>query len=45
MLRATAEIMAQTKRTAVVQIEVTNGDHRVALAQGTVLIQAPRLSG
>lgn len=37
--------MAQTKRTAVVQIEVTNGDRRVALAQGTVLIQAPRLSG
>jgi len=37
-LRAHAVIVSMTRRTAVVQIEVTNDDSLVALAQGTVLI-------
>lgn len=39
---AAAEIMSMTKSTAVVRIDVTNGERVVALAQGTVTIKAPR---
>jgi uncharacterized protein (TIGR00369 family) len=39
---AAAEIVSMSKRTAVVRIDVTNGDRLVALAQGTVTIKAPR---
>jgi 1,4-dihydroxy-2-naphthoyl-CoA hydrolase len=42
VLRAEAAIVAMSKRTAVVQIELTNGDRLVGLAQGTVLITAPK---
>jgi uncharacterized protein (TIGR00369 family) len=42
VLRATARIVSMTRRTAVVQIDVTNGERLVCLAQGTVLIMAPR---
>jgi uncharacterized protein (TIGR00369 family) len=42
VVRATAAIVAMSRRTAVVRIEVTNGDRLVALAQGTVTIQPPR---
>jgi uncharacterized protein (TIGR00369 family) len=41
-LAATAHIEALTKRTAVVRIEVANEGRTVCLAQGTVLIVAPR---
>lgn len=41
-LRAEAEIIAMTKRTAVVRIDVTNDGRRVGAAQGTCLIQAPK---
>lgn len=37
-LRAEAIIVSMTKRTAVVQVDVTNDGKPVALAQGTVLI-------
>jgi 1,4-dihydroxy-2-naphthoyl-CoA hydrolase len=37
-LRARATIVAMTRRTAVVQVEVTNDDRLAGLAQGTVLI-------
>jgi 1,4-dihydroxy-2-naphthoyl-CoA hydrolase len=37
-LRAEATIVSMTKRTAVVQVDVTNDGKPVALAQGTVLI-------
>jgi uncharacterized protein (TIGR00369 family) len=42
-LRAEAELVALTKRTAVVRIEVANGDRLACVAQGTVLIvEQPR---
>ena len=41
-LRVDAEIMSLTKRTAVVRIGVDNDGRAVCLAQGTVLIVAPR---
>ena len=41
VLRARSEVLAMTKRTAVVRIDVTNGDRLVGLAQGTVTI-SPR---
>jgi 1,4-dihydroxy-2-naphthoyl-CoA hydrolase len=41
-LTATADIIAMTKRTAVVRIDVTNGDRLVAVAQGTCLLQEPK---
>ena len=41
-LVATAQIDALTKRTAVVRIEVVNEGRAVCLAQGTVLIMAPK---
>jgi uncharacterized protein (TIGR00369 family) len=37
-----AEILSMTKRTAVVRIDVQNGDRLVALAQGTVTLQPPK---
>jgi uncharacterized protein (TIGR00369 family) len=39
---AMAEIISMTRRTAVVRIDVTNGDRLVAAAQGTVTISPPR---
>ena len=41
-LEATARIESLTKRTAVVRIEVKNGDRLVCIAQGTVLVMAPK---
>ena len=41
-LSATAEVMSLTKRTAVVRIEVRNGERLVCAAQGTVLVMAPK---
>jgi 1,4-dihydroxy-2-naphthoyl-CoA hydrolase len=40
-VRAEATIVSMTKRTAVVQVDVTNDGKPVALAQGTVLIPEP----
>ena len=42
VLRARSEILALTKRTAVVRIDVTNGDRLVGLAQGTVTVSQPK---
>jgi 1,4-dihydroxy-2-naphthoyl-CoA hydrolase len=42
VLRATATIVSLTKRTAVVRIDVVNGDRLACVAQGTVLVMAPR---
>ncbi len=41
-LRAEANIVAMSKRTAVVQVEVTNDGRPAGLAQGTVLIPEAR---
>lgn len=42
VVRAAAQIIAMTRRTAVVRIDVTNDDRAVAAAQGTVSVMAPR---
>src|SRR5438874_1680947 len=44
-LSAVAQILSLTKRTAVVRIEVSNGERLVCAAQGTVLIMAPKGTG
>ena len=41
-LAAVAQIISLTKRTAVVRIEVDNDGRQVCLAQGTVLVMAPK---
>lgn len=41
-LRAEANIVAMTKRTGVVRIDVTQNDRLVVIAQGTCLLQEPR---
>jgi 1,4-dihydroxy-2-naphthoyl-CoA hydrolase len=41
-LAATARIESLTKRTAVVRIEVENAGRTVCIAQGTVLLMAPK---
>ncbi|HEY7136371.1 MAG TPA: PaaI family thioesterase [Acidimicrobiia bacterium] len=41
-LEATARILSLTKRTAVVRIDVMNDGRAVCMAQGTVLIMAPK---
>src|SRR5688500_17528132 len=41
-LRAEATIVAMTRRTSVVRIEVTNDGRLVCLAQGTCLLQEPK---
>ena len=45
VLRARSEILALTKRTAVVRIDVTNDDRLVGLAQGTVTVSPPKPKG
>lgn len=40
-LRAESTVVALGKRTAVVQVEVTNGEQLVCAAQGTLLISEP----
>jgi uncharacterized protein (TIGR00369 family) len=42
VLEATSNVLALTKRTAVVRIDVVNESRLVGLAQGTVTISAPR---
>lgn len=42
VLRARSEIISLSKRTAVVRVEVTNGDRLVGVAQGTVTVTAPK---
>ncbi|WP_436793373.1 PaaI family thioesterase [Actinospongicola halichondriae] len=42
VLTASAEIISMSRRTAVVRIDITNGDRLCAAAQGTVSIQDPR---
>lgn len=41
-LQATAEVVALTRRTGVVRVEVTNAGRAVCMAQGTCLIAAPK---
>ncbi|HEV7762558.1 MAG TPA: PaaI family thioesterase [Acidimicrobiales bacterium] len=41
-LRATGEVIALRKRTAVVQVEVTNDGQPVAAAQGTISLHPPK---
>lgn len=41
-LQAEANIVAMTKRTAVVRIDVTSGERLVCVAQGTCLLQEPK---
>lgn len=41
-LQAQSEVLAMTRRTAVVRIDVTNDGRLVGLAQGTVTISQPR---
>jgi 1,4-dihydroxy-2-naphthoyl-CoA hydrolase len=42
VLTATATIVSLTKRTAVVRIDVDNDGRRACVAQGTVLVMAPK---
>ena len=42
VIDANARIVSLTKRTAVVRIDVTNAERLVCVAQGTVLIMAPK---
>jgi 1,4-dihydroxy-2-naphthoyl-CoA hydrolase len=42
VLSASSQIVSLTKRTAVVRIDVTNGERVVCMAQGTVSVVAPR---
>ncbi len=42
VLRARSEIISLTKRTAVVRVDVSNGERLVGVAQGTVTISAPK---
>ena len=42
VVRAEAIVISMSRRTAVVRIDVTNGDRLCAAAQGTVSIQDPR---
>jgi 1,4-dihydroxy-2-naphthoyl-CoA hydrolase len=42
VLTATARIVSLTKRTAVVRIDVENGERLVSAAQGTVLVMPPK---
>jgi 1,4-dihydroxy-2-naphthoyl-CoA hydrolase len=44
-LIADARIVSLTKRTAVVRVEVTNDGRPVCVAQGTVLVMAPKPRG
>ena len=44
-LTARSTVVSLTRRTAVVQVEVQNGDRLCGLAQGTVLIVDPRSAG
>ena len=41
-LAAEAQIVTMSRSTAVVRIEVTNGDRTVCIAQGTVLLREPK---
>lgn len=41
-IRAEAEIISMTSRTAVVRIDITNDGRAAAAAQGTVLVMAPK---
>src|SRR6185295_4985243 len=41
-LRAVAEIIAMTRRTSVVRVDVSNDGRLVAVAQGTCLLQEPK---
>jgi uncharacterized protein (TIGR00369 family) len=41
-LRATGEVIALRRRTAVVQVEVTNDGQPVAAAQGTISLHPPK---
>lgn len=41
-VRAEADIISMTKRTAVVRIDITNDDRAAGAAQGTVLVMAPK---
>lgn len=43
-VRAESEIISMTKRTAVVRVEITNDGRGAGVAQGTVLIMAPKAS-
>ncbi|MFI5041790.1 MAG: PaaI family thioesterase [Acidimicrobiales bacterium] len=44
VLRARAEVISLSRRTAVVRIDATNGDRLVGAAQGTVTISEPKPS-
>jgi len=41
-LRAEANVVAMTKRTSVVRIDVTNDGRLCSIAQGTCLLQEPK---
>jgi uncharacterized protein (TIGR00369 family) len=45
VLRARSEVLAMTKRTAVVRIDVVNDERLVGAAQGTVTIRPPQSAG
>ena len=40
---ADAEIVSMTRRTAVVRIDIVNGDRLVAAVQGTVILKPPKV--
>lgn len=42
VVRATSRVVSMTTRTAVVQVDVTNGDRPVAVAMGTISLNPPK---
>jgi uncharacterized protein (TIGR00369 family) len=43
-LRAESTVLSLTRRTAVVKVEVSNGDNLACVAQGTLLVVEPKAS-
>jgi uncharacterized protein (TIGR00369 family) len=41
-LRAESQIVSMTRTTAIVRVEVTNGDRLACIAQGTLLVREPK---
>ena len=44
-LRAESQVVSMTRTTAIVRVEVSNGDRLACIAQGTLLLRDPKPSG
>jgi acyl-coenzyme A thioesterase PaaI-like protein len=43
-LRAESQVVSMTRTTAIVRVEVSNGDRLACIAQGTLLLRDPKPS-